>query len=384
VTAARCFGQAVVVAGVVALAAGCGISSLTNVQDEATNAPPVRLTEHVSSSTLVAEPSGTDADQSLSALLAAAALPNEYLAVMRPGTPPQNVVASRSPAPVSLVAHGRPEPPGNGETSYLEADYRTRLRHWQAEFAADQKAVAVRTQWAVSAWERGLQLPEQLRRVHAQSGVGLAQECLVAAGVLAGLEQDGRDLGSSRLLLLYTTNLTGLLPPGELTGDQVIVVSAAMPSAAATSSAQVNLLAAGAAQAAVLGPETTTTQLAALVRADLGQRPSRDLVSAPVLFANGSSTLLPAAIHVLAGLVPGLLRPGATAVVSGYASTPGTANANYLLSYARAAAAARYLESRNVPASALIIVGHGATDQFAPGASSANRRVLVVVQEPGS
>jgi outer membrane protein OmpA-like peptidoglycan-associated protein len=377
----RC-GRAAGVACLATLAAGCGISSLTNVPGKATSGPALHLTEHVSSSVLVAVASGPGADQSLSALLAATALPREDVAVVRPGVPPRTVVASVSPRPVTVVAPGKPDSPGTGATSYLKAGYNKRLQHWQAEVVADKRAVMIRTQQIVSAWEHGLALPQRLSQSDDGPAASLVQECSVASSVLTGIEQDGRDVGTRRVLLLYPASLTGLLPPGELTGDEVIVVSRELATAAATSAAQADLLAAGAAQAAVLGPETTTAQLTALVTDDLGQARSRDIVSAPVRFANNSSALQPAARQRLAKLVPPLLRPGATAVISGFASTPGTAHANYLLSYARAAAAARYLESRNVPASAMIIVGHGATDLTGPGASGANRRVLVVVQQP--
>ncbi len=381
-TSIRRCGRAAGVACLATLAAGCGISSLTNVPGKAASGPALHLTEHVSSSVLVAVATGTGSDQSLSVLLPATALPREDVAVVRPGVPPLTVVASTSPPPVTVVSPGRPDSPGSSATPYLRAGYSKRLRHWQAEFAADKKAVVIRTRQVVSAWEHGLALPRRLGQPDGGSTASLVQECSVASSVLTGLAQDGRDFGPRRVLLLYTSSLTGTLPPGELTGDEVIVVSAELPTAAATSAAQANLLAAGAAQAAVLGPETTAAQLAALVTTDLGRAPSHDVVSAPVLFANNSSALEPAAVHTLAQLVPALLRPGATAVISGFASTPGTAHANYLLSYARAASAARYLESRNVPASALIIVGHGATDLTGPGASGANRRVLVVVQQP--
>ena len=82
-------------------------------------------------------------------------------------------------------------------------------------------------------------------------------------------------------------------------------------------------------------------------------------------------------------LVPRLKEPGATAVINGFASTPGTAEGNYALSYERATAVAGFFEARGVAASSLIIVGHGASDPVGPGDSAANRRVLVVVQEPG-
>ena len=44
-------------------------------------------------------------------------------------------------------------------------------------------------------------------------------------------------------------------------------------------------------------------------------------------------------------------------------------------------AVARWLDANDVPESALVIVGHGASDVVGSGASGANRRVLVVIEE---
>ena len=91
--------------------------------------------------------------------------------------------------------------------------------------------------------------------------------------------------------------------------------------------------------------------------------------------------LSPAAVGSLRQLLPKLRKPGVTAVNNGYASTPGTAKANYFLSFERATAVAHWLEANGIPESALVIVGHGASDVIGPGASAANRRVLVVIEE---
>jgi OmpA-OmpF porin, OOP family len=138
----------------------------------------------------------------------------------------------------------------------------------------------------------------------------------------------------------------------------------------------------GAAQAAVVGPEVTAAQLDGLVSADLSQGAMSDSVSAPVLFGNDSYALGPTAISVLEELLPKLREAGVTAVINGFASTPGTAEANYILSFQRATAVARFLEANGIPESSLIIVGHGATDVVGSGTSDANRRVLVVIEKP--
>jgi hypothetical protein len=92
--------------------------------------------------------------------------------------------------------------------------------------------------------------------------------------------------GSRRVVLLYTDDLASRPPAGELAGDTVLVITSSLPSVAAASAAQVNLLAAGVAQAAVIGPEVTGPQLAAVVSAGLGQGGLHESASAPVLFAN--------------------------------------------------------------------------------------------------
>ena len=181
--------------------------------------------------------------------------------------------------------------------------------------------------------------------------------------------------------MLFCDDLSGALPAGELTGDDVIVVISYLPTAAAASAAQVDLLGAGAAQATVVGSEVTGAQLAALVSADLSERGPSESVSAPVLFGNDSYALSPAAVASLRQLLPELREPGVTVVINGYASTPGTAEANYILSFERATAVARFLEASGVPESSLIIVGHGASDVVGSGASAANRRVLVVIEK---
>jgi OOP family OmpA-OmpF porin len=125
----------------------------------------------------------------------------------------------------------------------------------------------------------------------------------------------------------------------------------------------------------------TAAQLSALVSADLSQGAEQgDSVSAPVLFGNNSYALSAAAVSELTRLLPRLREAGVTAVINGFASAPGTAEANYLLSFERATSVAHFFESHEVPESSLIIVGHGATDLTGSGASGANRRVLVVIE----
>ena len=234
--------------------------------------PPVRITEHVAPSALVAVLNGRTSGPALSGLVTATARPLENLTVLQAGTPPRSVVSSAAPAPPVMVIAGRPAAPGKGSTSYLSAQYVGRLKHWQDEVAAGRRAETAKTRDTVSAWLRGLGLRARTgERADPPGPAGsLAAESADAASVLAGLEEEyGNKFGGRRVLVLYSADLVGRPPAGELAGNTVLVVTPFLPTAAAASAAQADLLAAGAAQAAVVGPEVTGTQLAALVSAGL-------------------------------------------------------------------------------------------------------------------
>ena len=141
-------------------------------------------------------------------------------------------------------------------------------------------------------------------------------------------------------------------------------------------------MAAGAARASVLGPEASRAQLAGLVALGLSHRVVTDRLSGAALFGNDSARLTAGASRVLTPLLAPLRQPGAVAVINGFTSTTGNERTNLRLSDARAAAVAAWLEARNIPASSLDVVGHGATDLVAAGPSAANRRVVVIIEEP--
>jgi outer membrane protein OmpA-like peptidoglycan-associated protein len=290
-------------------------------------------------------------------------------------------VAAAAPAPARIVIPGPPAAPGSGETDYQSARYARQLKAYHAMRAAKVQADAAQTSQQVSEWLGTLGIAQKLRALVDPPGTDgtLAAEGAVAASALADLEPEaGSTFGSRRVVVLFCDDLSGSIPVGELTGDDVVVVTDQLPTEADASNVQTDLLGAGAAQAAVVGPEVTAGQLDALVSADLSQGAQQgDSVSAPVLFGNGSYALSAAAVSELSRLRPRLREAGVTAVINGYASTPGTAQANYVLSFERATAVAHFFESRGIPAASLIIVGHGAS-----GASGANRRVLVVIEDP--
>ena len=370
-------------AGAATLLAGCGLSGVGGSPGGPPTGPPVTITQHVAPSALLSVVTAPTSGPALSGLVASTARPDEDVRILQAGTPAAAIVASDSPAPTAITIAGPPVGRGGGQTAYQTAQYAKRLTAWQAQRAEDVQAEAAQTRAKVSAWLAGLQIPRKLSRLaDPPAGQGsLAAESQVAASALAGLEEEaGNIFGPHRVIILFCDDLGGALPAGQLTGDDVIVVTRYLPTAAA-SAAQAELLQAGAAQAAVVGPEVTAAKLAELVSADLNENGPSDSVSAPVLFGNDSHALGPAAVGELTGLLPQLRKPGATMVINGYASTPGAAEANYMLSFERATAVARWLEANGVPESGLIIVGHGAADVAGSGASGANRRVLVVIEE---
>lgn len=373
------------VGGAVVLSS-CSLSSIGGAPGGAANGAAVTITQDVAASALLTVTNGRAVGPALSGLVAATVRPNEDIRLLQAGEPGTTIVTADSPAPATIVIAGQPTAPGSGQTAYQSAQYARKLKAWRVKRAAEVQAEAVQTREQLSAWLTGLQIAQKVRQVGdppADEG-SLAAEGSVAASAQTGLEQGAGDVfGSRRVIVLFCESLGGQLPTGELTGDDVIAVTSRLPTAEDASAAQAALLEAGAAQSAVVGPSVTAGQLAALVSDGLSQgvEPS-DSISKPVLFGNDSYALSGAAVRSLTQLLPPLREPGATGVINGFASTTGTAQANYLLSYQRATAVGQFFEEHGIPASSLIIVGHGATDAAGSGASAANRRVLVVIEEP--
>ncbi|HVT66650.1 MAG TPA: OmpA family protein [Trebonia sp.] len=367
--------------GVAALLAGCQLSS----EGASDTGPATTITQPAVPAALLAVLARPSSGPSLAALVTSTARPREDLRIVQAGNPATTVVASDSPAPAAIVLPGQPLAPTGGQTDYQSAQYDKRLNAWRAQRAADIRTAAAQTRQRTASWVSGLQIAQHIARLAnpPASAGSLAAESAVAASAMSGLQQDaGGTFASRRAVVLFPGDLSGALPAGELTGDKVIVVTGGLPSAAAASAAQAELLGAGAAQAAVVGPEVTAAQLAALVAADLGQGGAADTISTPVLFGNNSAALDATAAGQLTRLIPALREPGVTVVIDGYASTAGTAEANYALSYQRATRVADFFEKNGIPSSSLIIVGHGATDSFGARSPDANRRVLVVTEKP--
>jgi outer membrane protein OmpA-like peptidoglycan-associated protein len=370
-------------AGLAATLTGCSLLSASGPAKASPVGPNVVFTRDASPSVLIVVLNGPGSGTALAGLVGATVQPREDLEVLQAGTPPETVLSSSSPAAPAVVVAGKPQPP-TGETSYLAAQYAGRLAHWRALVAAGQQAEVAEVHQVLSTWLTRLQLPTRIGRLTDPPGPagGLMAESATASSALDGLaEEDDSAFGDRRVVLLYTDDLTGRPPAGELAGDTVFVVTPFLPTAAASSAVQADLLAAGAAAVAVVGPEVTAARFAALVSAALGHEGIAEYVSPAVLFSSNSAALGRASTASLAALLPQLRAAGVTAVINGFASTPGAAPANYTLSYNRAAAVAAYFEAHGVSASSLVIVGHGATDLVAPGGSGSNRRVTIVVEK---
>jgi outer membrane protein OmpA-like peptidoglycan-associated protein len=372
-------------AGLAFTLAGCGLLGAPGTATAPAAGPSVSISQDTPPSALVAVLESAASGPAISALVNATVRSSEELTVLRAESPPKIILSSASPPPAAVVVPGKPTAPRGDQTSYQAAQYANRLKHWRGEVTAGKNAEATQVRDSLAAWLRGLSLAAKIGQLTDPSGpaASLATESAAAASALAGLaEEHGNVFGSRRVVLLYTDDLASRPPAGELSGDTVVVITRSLPSVAAASAAQANLLAAGAAQAAVVGPEVTSPQLAALVSAGLGQGGIHESASAPVLFANNSAALSPSAVAQLTLLLPPLREAGVTVVINGFASTPGTALANYTLSFDRAAMVASFFESHGIPASALIIAGHGASDLISAGNSGANRRVTVVIERP--
>ena len=378
--ARRCY-LAAGAAATVAATAGCG--AILDAAAPSRAAPaPVTLTAPAAPSMLVAVAAPGGMSTLVRNVITETARPREDLDVLSAGQRGRALIASISPSPARVTGPGQPRAPGPGASAYQQSQYEHALTHWRGEIEAGRRAVAARTRAATLRWVHALRLPVALTRPPGRRIASLPGDCSIAASTVTGLVNQAGSRFRGRVVLLSVASLRGLPTPGELDGDDVIAVTSYVPGAAAASAAQLDLLAAGASFAAVLGPEATPAQLGRLVSESLSGRVISQVRSGQALFANNSAALRAAAARVLAPIITDLRRPGASGVVNGFASMPGGRQHNQVLSQDRASAVARYLEARGVPRSSLVVVGHGASNLAGPGFSGANRRVVVVIQEP--
>lgn len=366
-----------------AVAATAGCSAILDASAPSRAVPaPVTLTAPAAPSMLVAVTGPNGMSTLIRQVITATARPREDLDVLTAGRRGRALIASTSPSPVRVTVPGRPTALGPGASAYQQSQYEHAVTAWRGQVEAGRRAVASRTKAAVVRWVHSVRLPVAVAGPPDRRITSLPGDCSIAASTVTGLVNQAGSRFGGRVVLLSVASLRGLPAPGELDGDDVIAVTSYVPSAAAASVAQLDLLAAGASFAAVLGPEATPAQLGHLVSEALSGRVVSQVRSGQALFANNSATLRPAAARVLAPIITDLRRPGASGVVNGFASTPGSRHHNQVLSQERASAVARYLEARGIPRSSLVVVGHGASNLAGPGFSGANRRVVVVIEEP--
>jgi outer membrane protein OmpA-like peptidoglycan-associated protein len=366
-----------IVLGCLATAAGgCQLTGLTVAPRDRPVAHSITVRDRVNPWSLTVVAGGEDAPE-VSAMVRDTAQPSEYLDIIAGGRQARVVIASVSPAAPSVVTDDKPGRPPAGSSSYQWSKYREAVNAWAARLAAARRKAASLAEARVTRWFHSLRIPGQLAALpsadkHAGS---LVSACSAGASVITVNRAQPMD-DKQRVLLLFVSNLAGTIPMGELNGDALIVVTGYLPTTAAASAAQIKLIRAGALRATIVGPQESEAQLAMLINADQNLTGRTVVFPDSALFATGSATLRAAARRALRALLPQLRKPGATAVINGYASTSGTRRENYLLSYARAAAVATFVEARGVAASAISVVGHGAA-----GPSRRDQRVAVLIEQ---
>lgn len=357
------------------VAAGCQLAGLTSSGQPRPKASIIISDPVASSVTIVAgRPDATAA----AAIARDTVQPSESLVVLGAGQPVRVVVASVSPAPASLVIPGRPTRPRAGSSPYQWSKYRQNVRSWQKDKAAATQKANVLTDASETRWLDGLTVSRRLDTLPpvASAELRLGRECADAADEMAGLATASGS-HARPVLVLYASALGGAVQAGELNGDAVIVVTNYLPSAAAVGAAQIRLVRAGALRATIVGPAAPTSQIASLITEDEQLTINPTALPNSELFPTGSAVLLASAQRELAALVPALSKPGTTAIINGYASTPGSPRQNFRLSYARASAVASFLEARGVPPAALTVIGHGAV-----GPSLRDQKVTVLIERP--
>jgi outer membrane protein OmpA-like peptidoglycan-associated protein len=358
--------------------AGCALSGPSTAAGTAGSVSGVVLTAQIKAAALTIIVPGRSAAPMVSAIVGGTARPAESLLVMAAAGTGRVLITSLSLSPATVIVPGRPAAPSPGASPYQWALYRQKVRRWRAELAAGRAKVAKATTARVDRWVRDLRIGELVAGAPAAQGkaASLGAECDEAADVAPGFTRQAQ-VGGRRAVVLFVTSLAGTVPAGELSGDDVLVVTNYLPTVEDASAAQIELLRAGAARAVVVGPETPPAQISQQIEAGQTLMGRSEIFPGTVLFTRDSAALPPGARRSLQPLLALLRRPGSTAVVNGYASVPGSARRSDLLASERAAAVAEFLESAGIPASAITAVGHGTA-----GSLDRYRRVVVVVTGP--
>jgi outer membrane protein OmpA-like peptidoglycan-associated protein len=360
-------------AGAALTLAGCSLSAFFDPM----KAGHLPVSEHIAGTAVVAIAGNGVSGRSVSDVLAAAAQPSQYVDVVRAGRRPVVLAATRTSGPVTRSIAARPKPLHPGASSYQRNLYERDMATWRKARAQARRAVRADSARRARGQVRALRVPARPGLAPGSAAGDLGAECNAAARVIARLTSAaGQPFTGPRVAILYPVSLSGRLSSEELTGDAVIVVMPYLPAEKAVASAQLKLVEAGAIRVTVVGPEDTAGEVASLVSGGLRITTATQVLAGRLLFASGSAVPPPAAVPVLRRLLRLMLRPGATAIINGYASTPGTRRHNYLLSVGRARAVCQFLVKRRVPRLSIVVVGHGAI-----GPSARDQRVTVVVAE---
>ena len=252
-------------------------------------------------------------------------------------SPPSRRPRSGSPSQAS------PAPPGPGASSYQQSQYQNALAHWRARgrrrAARGRRPDQGRPRGAGS---RSLRLPLTGTGPADQRAASLPAECSLAASTGHGPGEPGW-LAFPRPGRAAVRREPQRHAPrrANWTGTTSSPSPRTVPSAAAASAAQLDLLAAGASFAAVLGPEATPAQLDHLVSGALSGHVISEVVSGQALFGNDSAALRPAAARVLAPLAVRASPPGRQRRRERLRLQPGSSQHNQVLSQARASAVCR-------------------------------------------
>ena len=375
-------------AGALALAASltsCGLLPRDSHSQSAIalTLPAVRPSELI----VITDPETPSAMQTVGALLADTARPDEHVAIIddRGG---ELLASSVAPAPPDAEA---PTPPATlpaDPTSFQKARSAQATQQYQQALQQAWRALRYRQQAELTSWMGGVIAQAQSRARQLGGGSPDISTALAAAAAdLSSLRQSGYIVTQTIVICGTSSAAAPSAPsvPASLLGSTVVV--SGFPGTGDDEAAWQAALDQGGASRTVILTPATDSQLDATVRQGLDGASTDTLTS--VLFGLGSSTLGPAALPQLRRLLRLLTTTdlNATATIDGFTDSLPTVGGNLQLSQRRARAVLTWLAANGVPASRLQAVGFGDTDPVAPNTPDGqplNRRVVVIIDPVAS
>lgn len=375
-------------AGALALAASltsCGLLPRDSHSQSAIalTLPAVRPSELI----VITDPETPSAMQTVGALLADTARPDEHVAIIddRGG---ELLASSVAPAPPDAEA---PTPPATlpaDPTSFQKARSAQATQQYQQALQQAWRALRYRQQAELTSWMGGVIAQAQSRARQLDGGSPDISTALAAAAAdLSSLRQSGYIVTQTIVICGTSSAAAPSAPsvPASLLGSTVVV--SGFPGTGDDEAAWQAALDQGGASRTVILTPATDSQLDATVRQGLDGASTDTLTS--VLFGLGSSTLGPAALPQLRRLLRLLTTTdlNATATIDGFTDSLPTVGGNLQLSQRRARAVLTWLAANGVPASRLQAVGFGDTDPVAPNTPDGqplNRRVVVIIDPVAS